>query len=214
VLQAPSDGTVVAVTAIPGQRVGSAAFITLADLEEPLLQFWVEEADMSGVTVGNPVEIIFEALPDDVFVGEVVQVDPALTQVGNTLAVQAWASINRSSNPTNLGLLGGMNGEIEVISAEARDVLLVPIQALRELGADQYAVFVIQPDGEMLLRPVEVGLKDFVNAEIISGLELGETVSLGIEESTETVVPEQEGMMPGGGMPGGGIFGGGGPPGR
>jgi HlyD family secretion protein len=217
VLRAPFAGTVVAVTAIPGEKVDSAAFITLSDLEEPLLQFWVEEADLSGVTVGNSVEIFFEALPDDVFSGEVVQIDPALTTVGNTLAVQAWASIDVSSHPAGLSLLGGMNADIDVISAEARDALLVPIQALRELGSDQYAVFVVQPDGEMMLRPVEVGLMDFVNAEIVSGLELGEIVSLGVEETTETVVPEQEEMMPGGGMPGGGMPGGGmpggGPPG-
>jgi len=70
---------------------------------------------------------------------------------------------------------------------------------------------VVQPDGEMELRPVEVGLQDFVNAEIVSGLEMGEIVSTGVEESVETEVPEQEMMMPGGGiimMPGGG-----GPPG-
>jgi HlyD family secretion protein len=212
VLRAPSAGTVVEVTATPGELVGSAAFITLADLEKPLFQFWVEEADLSGVAVGNRVEIVFEALPDDVFSGEVVRLDPALTTVGNTRAVQAWASMDLSSHPADLGLLGGMNADIDVISAEARDALLVPLQALRELGPDQYAVFVVQPDGEMTLRPVEVGLMDFVNAEIISGLELGEIVSLGVKESTETVVPEQEEMMPGGGMPGGGMPGGGMPP--
>jgi len=207
-LRAPFDGTVVDVTAIPGERVGTASIITLADLEEPVLQFWVEESDMSSVVVGNRVEIIFEALPDDVFSGEVISVDPALVTVGNTLAVQAWASVDLDSHPAKL--LGGMNAEIEIISAESRDTLLVPLQALRELGEGQYAVFVVQPDGEMALRPVEVGLMDFVNAEIISGLELGEIVSTGVEESTEVEVPEQEMMIPGGGimMPEGG-----GPPG-
>ena len=210
-LRAPFSGTVVEVTAIPGEYVGTASIITLADLEEPLLCFWVEESDMSGVAVGNRVEIIFEALPDDTFTGEVIRVDSALVTVDSTLAVQAWASVDLASHPANL--LGGMNAEVEVISAESKDTLLVPIQALRELGADQYAVFVVQPDGEMVLRPVEVGLQDFVNAEILSGLEMGEIVSTGVEESMETEVPEQEMMMPGGGiimMPGGG---GGGPPG-
>jgi multidrug efflux pump subunit AcrA (membrane-fusion protein) len=84
-----------------------------------------------------------------------------------------------------------MNADVEIISAEARDALLVPISALRELGPDQYAVFVVQPDGELLLRPVRVGLQDYVNAEILSGLELGEVVSTGVEESTETAVPEE-----------------------
>jgi len=208
-LRAPFAGTVVDVTAMPGEDVGTAPIITLADLEKPLLQFWVEESDMSGVAVGNRVEIVFEALPDDTFTGEVIRVDPALVTVDRTLAVQAWASVDLASHPANL--LGGMNAEVEVISAESRDTLLVPVQALRELGEGQYAVFVVQPDGEMELRPVEVGLQDFVNAEIVSGLEMGEIVSTGVEESVETEVPEQEMMMPGGGiimMPGGG-----GPPG-
>lgn len=203
-LRAPFSGTVVEVTAMPGEYVGTDSFITLADLEEPLLCFWVEESDMSGVAVGNRVEIIFEALPDDTFTGEVIRVDPALVTVDSTLAVQAWASVDLASHPANL--LGGMNAEVEVISAESKDTLLVPLQALRELGPDQYAVFVVQPDGEMVLRPVEVGLMDFVNAEIISGLEIGEVVSMGVEESTETDVPEQEMMPPGG--PGMRMFGG------
>ena len=81
-------------------------------------------------------------------------------------------------------------------------ILVNPIMALRELGPDQYAVFVVQPDGEMTLRPIEVGLMDFVNAEVVSGLELGEIVSLGVEESTQAVAPEQEEMgPPGPGMP-------------
>jgi multidrug efflux pump subunit AcrA (membrane-fusion protein) len=193
------------VAVIPGELVGTASILTLADLEEPVFQFWVEESDMSGVAVGNRVEIEFEALPDDVFTGEVIQVDPALVKVDGTLAVQAWASVDLASSASSL-LLGGMNADVEIISAESRETLLVPLQALRELGTDQYAVFVVQPDGELALRPVEVGLMDFVNAEIISGLELGEIVSLGVEETTETEVPEQ--MEPPGGMPGMRMLGG------
>jgi HlyD family secretion protein len=193
-LRAPIAGTVVEVTAVAGEYVDTSPFITLADLEEPVLQFWVEESDMRGVAVGNRVEIIFEALPDDTFTGEVIRVDPALVTVDGTLAVQAWASVDLASHPANL--LGGMNADVEVISAEARDVLLVPIQALRELGPDQYAVFVVQPDGELVLRPVQVGLQDYVNAEILSGLELGEIVSTGVEEDSGMGVPSQEEMMP------------------
>jgi HlyD family secretion protein len=157
---------------------------------------------MRGVAAGNRVEIIFEALPDDTFTGEVIGVDPALVTVDGTLAVQAWASVDTASHPATL--LGGMNADIEIISAEARDTLLVPILALRELGPDQYAVFVVQPDGDLVLRPVEVGLQDFVNAEILSGLEVGEVVSTGVEEETETSVPSEQEMRPPG--PGGGMI--------
>jgi multidrug efflux pump subunit AcrA (membrane-fusion protein) len=136
-------------------------------------------------------------------------VEPSLVTVDRVLAVEASASIDIS--PDSARLVDGMNAEVEIISRESRDTLLVPLQALRELGSDEYAVFVVQPDGEMLLRPVEVGMTDPVNAEILSGLEVGETVSTGVQESTEPAVPEEmmpfeEPQMPPGdqGFPGGG----------
>jgi RND family efflux transporter MFP subunit len=198
-LRTPSDGTVVGVTAVPGQHVGTGAVVTLADLQEPVLQFWVEESDVSGVVVGNRLDIFFEALPELTFGGQVMRVDPALVEIGNTLALQAWASVDVASQ--GVELLGGMNADVEVIAAEARDVLLVPLQALRELANGQYGVFVVKSDGELELRLVEVGLRDFVNAEVVSGLEAGEVVSTGVAETVETPVqPEGQPQMPGPGM--------------
>jgi multidrug efflux pump subunit AcrA (membrane-fusion protein) len=173
-----------------------------------LLEFWVEEQDMPDVIVGNRIEIIFDALQDLTFSGEVVKIDPALVTVDRTLAVQAWAAIDVGSYGEPL--LSGMNAEVEVISAESRDTLLVPLQALRELGPDSYAIFVVGADGELELRIVEVGLTDLANAEILSGLEAGETISLGVDQTAAGVaVPDQEQMgMPG--MPGvGGLLEGG-----
>ena len=56
------------------------------------------------------------------------------------------------------------------------------MEALRELSPDEYAVFVME-NGEPVLRFVEVGIMDFSYAEIISGLEQGETVTTGIVET-------------------------------
>jgi multidrug efflux pump subunit AcrA (membrane-fusion protein) len=107
-----------------------------------------------------------------------------LVRVDNTWAIQSWASVDLTAHPVDL--LSGMNAEVEIIAGEARNALLVPIQALREIAPDQYAVFVVQPNEELELRVVEVGLKDYVNAEIKSGLEVGEVVSTGTVESSDT----------------------------
>jgi HlyD family secretion protein len=183
VLRAPFAGTVMAVEAQVGESVGTTPIITLTDMEEPLVLFWVEEIDLMSVAPGNAVNVVFEALPDYTFPGEVVSVDPALVTVDGTPAVQVWASVDLTSHPVDL--LSGMNAEVEIVAGEALDAVLVPIQALRELGPGQYAVFVVQPNGELELRPVKVGLEDYVNAEILSGLEVGEVVSTGTVESSE-----------------------------
>jgi HlyD family secretion protein len=183
-LLAPIDGTVIALSAEAGEAAGTAPVITLADLGAPLVRFWVEETDLVSVAPGHPVEIVFEALPDLIFPGQIVRVDPSLVTVDGTPAVQAWASVDLASHPVNL--LSGMTAEVEIIAGQAQGALLVPVQALREVAPGQYTVFVVESDGKLTLRPVEIGLKDFANAEVLSGLEKGEVVSTGtVEVETE-----------------------------
>ena len=45
-LVAPISGIVTSIEAEVGEAVGSDAIITLADLAEPVVQFWIEEADL------------------------------------------------------------------------------------------------------------------------------------------------------------------------
>ncbi len=182
VLLAPAAGTVTAVEAQAGESVGSEAIVTLIDLEEPMVQFWVEEQDLPSVVVGNRLEIVFEALPDYAYPGQIISVDPMLVDVDGTTAVQSYASVDLSAHP--IQLLSGMNAEIEVIAGEAQDAVLVSLQALREMGTDRYSVFVVGAGGELEMRVVEVGLKDYVNAEILSGLEPGEVVTTGVDTSS------------------------------
>ncbi len=180
-LYAPFDGVVMDVDAKAGEQVGTnTSIITLADLAEPLVCLWVEETDMSSVVVGNRINVIFEAWPDDVFSGEIVRVDPVLVTVDGTPAVQSWASLDLDDG--GVDLFSGMTVEVEVIAAEARGVLLAPVEALRETSPGQYAVFVVKSDGELEMHAVVVGLMDYTAAEIIDGLELGDVVSLGETE--------------------------------
>jgi HlyD family secretion protein len=185
-LYAPFDGVVMDIAVDTGDQVDTSSqevgtnttILTLASMQEPLVRFWVEESDYGNVALGNPVSIIFEAFPDATFTGAVIQVEPVLVTVDGTSAVQVWASIDIDQDI----LFSGMTADVEVIAAESRGTLLVPVQALRELPSGQQAVFVVNANGELEMRPVEVGLTDLANAEITSGLELGETVSLGETE--------------------------------
>jgi multidrug efflux pump subunit AcrA (membrane-fusion protein) len=145
-------------------------------MKEPLLQFWLEESDMGNVAAGDQVNVTFEALPDYTFTGTVVRVDPVLVTVSGTTAVQSQARLNLEDQ--DVKLLSGMTADVEVVSAETRNALLVPVEALQETAEGGYVVLVVQANGELEERQVEVGLMDAVNAEILSGLELGETVGI------------------------------------
>lgn len=202
-LVAPFAGTVTEVSIEVGETASTPA-IVLADLRNPLIQFWIEESDMANVAVDKPVNVVFESLPDYTYPGEIIRVEPVLVEISGTTAVQCWATIDATAHPVTL--LGNMNADVEVVAGEATDALLVPVQALRSMGNDRYAVFVVMPNGELEYRPVEIGLQDFVNAVILSGLEPGEVVSLGESTSsgTTTGTSANTGQLsaPGGFLPG------------
>ena len=175
VIVAPFGGTILEVTADVGDTV-SGPFIKLADLSLPHLEVFLDETDADKFAIGYEAEIIFDALPDAIFTGRVIQVDPSLNTQGGVSTVQGLIQLDMGETD---GLLIGMNAAVDVVGGRAEGVPLVPIEALRELGPGEFAVFVLR-DGEPRLTPVEVGLMDFTFAEIISGLEVGETITTGI----------------------------------
>ena len=177
---APFDGTVMAINGDVGDIV-SGSFITMAELSQPHLQIFLDETDLETLEIGNEVEVIFDAIPEVTYFGQVVQVDPGLTTTNNVTTAQGTAVLDPQETPNTGKLLVGMNAAVDVIGGRAEDVVLVPIEALRELSQGEYAVFVVE-DGEPVLRLVEIGLMDFSFAEITSGLDAGETVSTGIVE--------------------------------
>ena len=179
VIIAPFSGTVTAVTASPGEMVGTGALVTLADLSQPLVELYLDETDLDLIAVGYEVEVMFDALPDEIFSGQIVRIDPVLVQMEGAPTIQALATLEQGENDSLWPLPGGLNASVEVFAGRAENALLVPAEALRELAPGQYAVMVMV-DGEPRMRQVEVGLMDYIYAEIISGLEQGDQVSTGI----------------------------------
>ena len=181
VIVAPMDGTVMTIDANVGQQV-SGVFISLADLSQPYLEVFLDETDLDKIDIDYAVEVVFDALPDEVFEGTVIQVDPGLYSSQNVSAVRGLVKLNADSAVMLDSLLIGMNAAVDVIGGKAEGSVLVPVEALRELSPGKYAVFVLE-DGEPKLRTVDVGLMDFTFAEITSGLTKGEIVTTGIVET-------------------------------
>ena len=181
VLIAPIAGTVTALKADVGEAVSTSPIVTLADLDQSLLRVVVEENDASTATVDNPISAVFDAAPDETYTGVIVRVDPILVSVDGSPAVQAWATLDTADSKFNL--ISGMSAEVEIIAGEAKNTLLVPAQALRELAPGSFAVFVVGADEQLKLTPVTVGLRDFANVQILSGLKTGDVVSTGTVET-------------------------------
>lgn len=179
-LEAPFTGRVMAIEMVAGQSVNTTPVLAVAG-DSMLVHFYLEEADLPGVAAGLKTKITFDAYPDQIFEGELVQVDPELALVDGTPAVSVWSTLGLAKNDP--ALLGGMTAEVEVVIGEVEQAILVPVQALRELAPGSYAVFVQAADGTLKMTPVTVGLRDIATVQILSGVQDGDIVSTGLVET-------------------------------
>jgi RND family efflux transporter MFP subunit len=183
-LKAPFDGTVLSVAGQVGDQAGTSAFITLADLVHPRIEFSVDETDMGKLSIGEKANITFDALPGKTFSGTVIRINPALETVNGYQVLKGLIELDLSKEKNTEMLRKGLNASVELIQGQTQsDALLIPIQALRDLGNGEYAVFVVGSGGQPRLRAVKVGLINTTFAEITEGLSANDTVSTGTSET-------------------------------
>ncbi len=174
---APMDGTIMSVEISPGDQAGTSMVITVADLSQAYLELYMDESDWDKTMVGYPAEVTFDALPDSVFTGMISTVDSELYNSATSTAVHGTVTLDASLNEINLPI--GASASVEVVSLDAKSVLLAPLEALHETK-NGYAVFLVVEDG-LIFQYVTIGAQNELYAEVKSGLNEGDIVALGIE---------------------------------
>jgi RND family efflux transporter MFP subunit len=178
---APFSGTIMAVNSKVGDTIGnSTAIITLADLSQPSLDIYLDASDWNNVKLGYDAEVTFDNLPDTKFTGKVTQVDPGLSTQSGSSVIHAVVKLDKIDNSLNLPL--GASAAVDVIAGQARNAVLVPVEALHQAG-DSYTVFVVE-NGKLKLHVVKIGIQDLTFAEVKSGLKAGDVVSTGIAQTS------------------------------
>lgn len=180
-LVAPINGTIMSINTNVGDTAGTSAVMTIADLSQQDLEVFLDVSDWENVKTGYETEVVFDILPDNAYTGVITQVDPGLYASGNSSAIRAIVQL-KDIQPGEFNLPLGSSAAVDVIAGKALGAVLVPVEAVREAGPGQYAVFVIE-NGEPRLHLVEVGIMDVTYAEIKSGVKAGDTVTTGIAET-------------------------------
>lgn len=172
---APFDGTILSVDANEGDYVNPGqAVATIGDLSRLQVRANVDELDVGNVAVGQAVSFSLDAFPGKSFDGTVTLVYPnPTTQSGSTV----YPAIVSFTRPTDLYLRPGMAANLSITSLSRNNVLLVPNRALETIGLDRY-VTLLHPDGSTEKAPVQTGLTNSDQTEIVSGLNQGDRISL------------------------------------
>ena len=128
----PVDGIVVSKAVEVGQTVAASfqtptLFNVAEDLTKMQIEASVVEADIAKVKEGQVVEFGVDSFPDEVFYGIVTQVRNEAITTSNVVTYEVIIEIDNQ----DLRLKPGMTANVEVITAQKENVLLVPNKALR-----------------------------------------------------------------------------------
>lgn len=176
-IYAPIAGTVLDVGVEKGTIVSSAltnvsggsAVVTIADLSNLRIVGAIDEAQIGRVEVGQRVDIRVDAHNDKIFKGVVDRVSPLGKETSSVVTFDVEIVINDE----NASLLrSGMSADVEIVTSELNDVLLVPLLAVQTSGKERKVSLVGGED-----RVIKTGATDGTNMVVLEGLAEGDRVT-------------------------------------
>jgi len=206
-IYSPIDGVVISRAVDEGQTVAASfstpTLFTIAnDLRKMQVVADVDEADIGEITEGQRVSFTVDAFPNDVFTGDITQVRLEPTTTPNLVTYEV---IVNAPNP-DLKLKPGLTANITIYTSERKNVINIPLKALRfvpELPSgktqhmlsqekltvenDSSKIVWVKENSSLSPRKIITGMDNGINIEVKSGLEEGEEVITDRKAGVSTV---------------------------
>jgi HlyD family secretion protein len=226
----PMDGVVTNLQKEEGEVViGAQSFsptviMTVADLSIMEVEVMVDETDIRNVTLGQPAEVRVDALEGVEIKGTVTEIGSSAIPrgLGQGAATAAAASTGNQAKDFKVtvtllappaALRPGLNATADITTAEKRNVLAAPIQAVvarevnpagsvidpaglqaaegepappRAKGEEKEGVFVVSK-GQAQFKAVKTGIIGDTDIEIAEGLAPGDEIVVGSYKTLRTL---------------------------
>ena len=176
IIKAPVSGTIVEVNNKVGEILGTgvikesfARIIT----DDFIIESNVPESDIIKLKLRQKAKIIFDALPsDEDFEAEIIEINPAETIIQDV--VYYGIKLRLSSFDSRLKV--GMSANVNVQTNEKKDILIIPLRAIKVVGEEKIVNILKEKD---LIEEIKVttGLEgDGGMVEVKSGLQEGDKI--------------------------------------
>jgi macrolide-specific efflux system membrane fusion protein len=187
-IYSPMAGTVVSQTSLQGQTVNSnqqaPVIVRVANLDTMTVWAQVAEADVVKIKAGIPAYFSTLGNPDQRWQGKVRQVMPTPETINDVVLYNVLVDVDNRDQV----LMSDMTVQVFFVLDEAKGVPVVPLNALqpaRGKDAGAYRARVVNGD-DIQPRTVKVGVTSRTNAQVLSGLALGDKVVVPEVEPTQT----------------------------
>lgn len=172
-VRAPFAGTVYSVSTRTSDFVpGGFQLLQMADLKQIQVHAYFDEPEIGKLVDGEPVTIVWAALPNRVWHGHVIRTPSTIILYGTRNIGEALVSVDDADET----LLPNTNVTITVVLKDLKNVLLIPREALRVDDSGDYVYGIA--NGHLKRIPVKIGALNLTKVQIVSGLQAGDVVVL------------------------------------
>ena len=169
-LVAPFDGVISTIGLVVGQT-SSGASVTMIDRDPMHIDVKFGETDIVSIKVGQAAKITIDALADWQNTGTVTNISPVADSANGVVTYKARIDFS----DTDKRVLVGMTALVELVTAEKKNVLLIPNSAILPKGAGR---IVQVPGNNNTTSEVDIttGLSDGIQTEVLTGLTEGQVI--------------------------------------
>jgi HlyD family secretion protein len=172
-LTAPVRGTVYSLPARQGTfvHIGDAV-AEIADLTRVRVRAFVDEPELGSLKTGQAVEVTWDALPNRMWSGEVVQLPKAIVARGSRNVGEVLCSVQNEKTE----LLPDTNVNVRIQTAEHGNSLTIPRSVVLTEGNKRF-VWVVD-SGRLRKKPVTVGISNVTDYEVVNGVTESDVIAL------------------------------------
>jgi membrane fusion protein, macrolide-specific efflux system len=178
-ITAPMAGEIVSISLLEGQTLNAnqqaPIILRIGDISTVTVWAQVSEADIVRVKPGQGV--YFTILGDSRrWSGKVKQALPTPELINNVVFYDVLFDIPNPDSELRIQ----MTAQVFIVLAQAKDVLLIPVAAIGNAAEGATTkVRVLIANGTVELRPITIGIKSEISAEVTSGLKENDQVIIG-----------------------------------
>lgn len=174
-LVAPRDGVISQVNLRQGELTSSAQpAIILTDLHNLEMKIWVDELDMRQLALGQPAQITVEALPDVQLAGNVTEISTTARKISGVIAYEITIVPATSDDRVR----AGMSATATITTGQVADSVILPNRFIQlDRQTNQAFVYTLVNDAPTQ-QPIQLGLRNERESQIVTGLESDEIVVL------------------------------------
>ncbi|WP_069650330.1 efflux RND transporter periplasmic adaptor subunit [Caloranaerobacter ferrireducens] len=183
IIKSPIDGVIVYSSAKLGIPANTASpLFVIDDVSDLEIEVNISEYDVNDIKLGQEVKITGEAFKNQEYKGKVSYIAPIATEMNTGRGIETNVKIKIDILNPNEKIKPGFSADVSINTANKKDALVVPYEALYHKKDGSIVVFKVE-EGKAVEIPVLIGVEGDLKVEIISkDLKEGDQVILNPSE--------------------------------